>query len=196
MASSSLKNNSEDIEILVSRIKQGDHNSFAKLYENFIDSIFRYVYFRVNKEDVEDIVESVFLKVWENIKKYKKTKKSTFSSWIFRIAHNLVVDYYRSNKIKNTDQLDINAPDYKREHNPIRTTEDVITSDILRESILKLNKSYQDVLIYKFVNNFDNDEISRMLKKSEGSLRILQFRALKALRFELENSGFDLSDFM
>ncbi|MBD3330987.1 sigma-70 family RNA polymerase sigma factor [Candidatus Peregrinibacteria bacterium] len=188
MSSSDLKDRAEEIEALVEKIKKGDQNSYSALYDIFIDPIYRYVYFRVNKSDAEDLTETVFLKVWENIKKYKKGKAS-FSSWIFRIAHNLVVDYYRVNKNKLTSELTINIPDYKREHNPIKVTENLMHQDVLRAAINKLKKNYQEIIILKFINECSNSEISDMLKKSEGSLRILQHRALKALRKELKAMG-------
>ena len=65
MASGDLKNRKEEIEVLVKASQDGDHDAFSKLYDIFIDPIYRYVYFRVNAVDAEDLVETVFLKVWE-----------------------------------------------------------------------------------------------------------------------------------
>lgn len=186
---SNLKERKEEIEALVLEVQEGEHQAFASLYDVFIDPIYRYVYYRVKSEDVDDIVETVFLKVWEHIRKYKREKKASFSAWIFKIAHNAVVDHYRSTKNKETDSLDFAVPDHKREHNPIRVTEDVIDKKILRTAVNKLKKNYRDVIVYKFLNDFSNAEIAEILDRSEGSLRILQFRALKALRNELQQMG-------
>jgi len=191
MVSGDLKNRKEEIEVLVKASQDGDHDAFSELYDIFIDPIYRYVYFRVNAVDAEDLVETVFLKVWENIQKYKKKKKIYFSSWIFKIAHNLVVDYYRSHKDIDSLELNIQIPDQNRQHNPIKSTQNILNQKTLKFAINKLKKSHQQILIYKFINEFSNREIAELLKKSEGSLRILQFRALKALKKELKDIGFE-----
>ena len=191
MAASSLKDRVKEIEALVVKSQKGDHDAFADLYEIFIDPIYRYVFYRVKSFDAEDLVETVFLKVWQNIRQYKPKKKS-FSAWIFRIAHNLVVDYYRAAKSQQIDELSTEIPTNDREHNPIGKAEQSFDQEILKTALSKLKKNYQEIVIYKFINDFSNQEIAEILKKSEGSIRILQFRALKALRRELEEIGVKL----
>ena len=188
MGTTELKNRDQEIERLVLKIQQGDHDAFARLYDIFIDPIYRYVYYRVNQNDAEDLTEVVFLKVWENILQYKK-QKSTFAAWIFRIAHNLVVDHYRATKDRAPDELSPNLPDTDRQHNPVRSAQDTLDKQILKKAMVNLKKQYQEIIIYKFVNDFSNQEIAEILNKSEGSLRILQFRALKALKKELIDMG-------
>ena len=188
MSAVDLKKHRDEIEGLVEEVKEGSHEAFSRIYDLMIDHIYRYVYFRVNKQDAEDITETVFLKVWENIGKYKPVKKQ-FTSWVFRIAHNLVVDYYRTKKDQTVDELKVQIQDYKREHNPIKMAERSINSDLLKEAISNLKKNYQEIIIHKFINELTNREISKILKRSEGSIRILQHRALKALRRELEELG-------
>ncbi|MBT4917236.1 sigma-70 family RNA polymerase sigma factor [Candidatus Peregrinibacteria bacterium] len=195
MAASNLTDKKEEIEALVALIKKGDHDAFAALYDIFIDQIFRYVYYRVRQEDAEDIVETAFLKVWENIGKYNKQKNKSFSAWIFRITHNLVVDYYRASKDREFDELKIDIPTYEREHSPIKNTTRSLDNEILRSAISKLKKNYRDVIIYKFVNELDNAEIADIMSKSEGSLRILQFRALKSLKQIMRDMGMNHADF-
>ncbi|MFA4891282.1 MAG: sigma-70 family RNA polymerase sigma factor [Candidatus Gracilibacteria bacterium] len=179
-----------EIERLVEKAQGGDTEAFASIYDHFVDQIYRYIYFRVPKEDAEDITETVFLKSWEKIRQYKMESKS-FSAWIYRIAHNLVVDTYRFKKDKEVVELTPNIPEYRREHNPIRTTENSLHSDKLKIALSKLKKGYRQVVILKFINELSNTEIAQVLKKSEGSVRILQFRALKALKRELNEIGVD-----
>jgi RNA polymerase sigma-70 factor, ECF subfamily len=183
-----VKKKQEDIEKLVVEVQKGSHTAFSLLYDVFIDQVYRYVFYRVKSGEAEDLVETVFIKIWENINKYKHGK-SNFSAWVFRIAHNVVVDHYRMFKDHEYDELDVNAPDYKREHNPIRTTEGALQQEVLKKALFKLKKQYQEVIIHKFINELSNEEISKILKKSEGSLRILQFRALKALKHILDEMG-------
>jgi RNA polymerase sigma-70 factor, ECF subfamily len=177
------KSNSEHIEELVLRAQKGDTDSFAKLYDTYVDQIYRYVYFRVKHDDALDLTENIFLKVWENIRSYQ-TGKKYFTSWIYKISHNTVVDYYRLSK--NTDPLDLSIPDEKKDIDPIVLTERRINNDNLFKAINKLKKRYQQILILKYINELENSEIAKIMNKSEGSLRILKFRALRALRQVLD----------
>lgn len=175
-----------EIQTLVERTKSGDRDAYATLYERFVDQIYRYVYFRVNQDDAEDIVETVFVKAWENISKYANNG-STFSSWLFRIAHNLVVDHYRHSK--TIEELTEEHQEHRAEYHPKITTERKIEGDLLKEGLKHLKDDYQQFLVLKYINELSNRDISQMLKKSEGSLRILQYRALKALKVVLEDMG-------
>lgn len=177
----------KEIEALVVKSQKGDREAFAKVYDIYVTPIYRYIFYKVKAHNVEDLTEILFLKAWENIRKYKKRKNTTFKSWLFRIAHNLVVDHYRLNREHSSLQEWI--PDNKKEADPTRLAQDSLNSDRLKLAMSKLKKNYQQVLILKFVNDLSNTEVSNVLKKSEGSVRILQFRALKALKLELVDMG-------
>lgn len=183
------KDNKAEIEVLVKLAQKADTDAFSKLYDIFIDPVYRYVYFRVKDLDAEDIVETIFLKVWESIRQYKHKKNSSFSSWIFKIAHNMVIDYYRSLKNKDVQSLDETIVDDTRHHNPLNNINLVIDNENLKIALSNIKKSYRDIIIYKFINELSNAEIAEILEKSEGSLRILQFRALNALKKELTDMG-------
>ena len=180
--------NSEQVEALVLAAQKGETDAFAKIYDHFVDQIYRYVFFKVNKDDALDLTENIFLKVWEKLKSYQKTADSHFSSWLFRIAHNVIVDHYRTRK--ENVALDIDTPDEKRHNDPVFRTERKISQDHLKKAIGKLNKKYQQIILLFYVNELDNSEVARVMKKSEGSLRILKFRALKALKQALEEMNF------
>ncbi len=75
MGGENLNDRKEEIEELVLKVQQGDQDSFAKLYDVFIDPIYRYIFYRVKEADAEDLTENLFLKVWQNIRKYKPEKK-------------------------------------------------------------------------------------------------------------------------
>lgn len=177
----------KEIEALVVKSQKGDQEAFAKIYDTYVTPIYRYIFYKVKAEDVEDLTEILFLKAWENVRKYKKRKNTTFKSWLFRIAHNLVVDHYRLNREHSS--LNPFISDTKKEADPMRLTQDSLNNDKLKLAISKLKKNYQQILILKFINDLSNTEISEILKKSEGSVRILQFRALRALKAELTDMG-------
>lgn len=175
-----------EIENLVAMAKKGDTDAFASLYDMLIAPVYRYIYFKVDKNDVEDLTELVFLRVWENIHQYKK-RKTSFSSWVFRIAHNLVVDHYRLKR--DIMELDTNIQTYERSHNPISKAEDALNHENLKRALSSLKDSYRQVLVLRFLEELSNKEIAEVMKKSEGGLRILQMRALRALRETLKDMG-------
>ena len=82
------------IEKLVAKAQSGDEGSFERLFEHFFPKIDRFIRFRVKEENVEDLVSDVFLRTVQNLKRYQVQPKAKFSSWLFRIAHNLICDQY------------------------------------------------------------------------------------------------------
>lgn len=176
----------EELDNLVRKAQDGGTEAFESLYNAFIDQIYRYIYYRTDREDALDLTETVFLKVWENIKSYKSGRKY-FSAWIYRIAHNVVVDHYRLNK--ETVELSYDLPDEDRENDPLRVAEKSLNNEMLMKAVSKLKKKYQQIIILKYINDLDNREIARIMRRTEGNLRILKFRALRALRQILEDEN-------
>ncbi len=175
------------VEKLVGKAQKGDRSSFNELFEIYFDRIYRYIGFRVSEEDVEDLTGDVFLKFVENIHKYKFIRGASFSAWIFRIAHNRVIDFYRKKKdilgIGFDEDEDFWAvlPDEKE----LKPNEKVLVLDRekeIREVLAKLPVSYREILELKFLEDFSNREISEITGKNEGNIRIIQLRALREMR--------------
>ena len=83
---------------LISRAQKGDAEAYGDLYEHYLDTIYRYIYYRVhNHQDAEDLTETVFLKAWQSLPNYR-IGKTPFVAWIYRIAHNMVIDHHRTRK--------------------------------------------------------------------------------------------------
>ena len=177
----------EEIEQLVLHFQQGEKEAFAKLYDHYVEKIYKYFYFKTSQEEAFDLTETVFLKVWENIKSYKKKKGSSFASWIYRIAHNQLVDYYRFNK--GNAELDESEPDHRHDISPVFLTEQSLSRDNLKSALDRLKSVYREVITLSFLNGLENEEIAQVLKKSEGSLRVLKFRALRELKKVLTEMG-------
>lgn len=171
------------IDQWVEQAKAGDTQAFGKIYDELVKPVYRYVYYRVDKEVAEDITEEAFFKAWKNLKKYKKGKHP-FSAWLYRIAHNLVVDYYRKNKV-TIEAMDDRLADDRQ--TPAQKTNLKLTQMRVRKMIKKLPNNYQQIIVLKYINDLDNKEIATVLNKTEGSVRTLQFRALEKLRGLLEN---------
>lgn len=177
----------KQLEVLVIKSQKGDSEAFAQLYDVYVTPIYRYIFFKVNKKDVEDLTEVLFMKAWENIGKYRKQKNKSFKAWLFRIAHNLVVDHYRLTREHSA--LDPRLRDTKRDNDPMEKADGVLNNENLQLAIGKLKKNYQQMIILKFINELSNEEICKIMKKSEGSVRILQFRALRTLRQIMNDMG-------
>ncbi len=183
------KEKSADIDKLVEKAKKGDADAFARVYDELVKPVYRYIYYRVEESIAEDLTEDTFLKVWQNLKKYKKGK-NPFSSWVFKIAHNLVVDYYRQNK--TTEMIEETIVDTKLESNPHYQADLKLTQIRLRKVIRRLPDNYQEIIILKYINELDNKEIAHAVGKSEGAVRTIQFRALDRLKLLLSEDGENL----
>jgi len=192
---SSKDNKPDELEIqrLVVACQNGETKSFGKIYDSYINAVYRYVYYRVNQEDVEDVVEDVFVRVWENIDKYVPGEHP-FSSWLFRIAHNLVVDHYR--KTRKHISLRENLPKHviQSDDDPADWASTKLNQAFVREALVELKESYQQILVLKYLSGFSNKEIADIIDLNEGNVRILQYRALKALRQILEERGLYRND--
>jgi len=177
----------KEIDALVIRSQGGDSAAFAEIYDIFVQKVYRYIFFKINNDDdALDLTESVFLKVWQSIRSYKKGKYN-FSAWLFRIAHNLVVDHYRLHKVHAP--LDYNLEDKKQHSDPRNAVEQSIGRDNLRSALLRLKDSYRQILVLRYINELENEEIARIMKKSEGSLRVLKHRALHDLKRVFKEMG-------
>ncbi len=175
-----------EIELLIRAAKKGDAEAFGEIYDKFVVSIYRYIYYRVSKSEAEDLTETVFLRAWGKCKSYSKQKGNSFNSWIFRIAHNVVVDHYRANSKNATVELTEDIPLEKKEVDPIRNLENKFEQQQLVLALRQLPEQQQQVVILKFVNEMKNEEIAEIIKKSVGAVRVIQFRALNRLKALLE----------
>jgi len=184
----SKKNADKDLGRLVDLAQNGDTEAFGKIYDALVKPIYRYVYYRVDKHIAEDITEETFLKAWQNLSKYK-AGKHPFSAWVFKIAHNLVCDYYRKNQ--TLTEIDENYADEEKDTHPSHQLNLKLNEVKLRKAINKLPENYQQVILLKYINEEDNAVIAKVIGKSEGAVRTIQFRALEKLRNLLEEKRHD-----
>ena len=172
---------------LVARSIKGDAEAFGDLYERYMLSIYRYMYARVGEvREAEDLTETVFIKVWQALPKFKLGKAS-FRTWLYRVAHNLLVDHFRTQK----QELELPADGFLEASSPL-PEEQVIEmerSEYLGSIIRRLNPQYQQILTLRFINEMSHEETAQIMDRSKGAVRVLQHRALKALQEQLAQSG-------
>ena len=172
----------DEIRNLVERAKKYDSEAFGKLYDLYFDQIYAYVFYRVGLTgEAEDLSEQVFLKALEAIKSFD-WRGIPFSAWLFRIAHNLVIDQYRRNCKMTNIPVDEIAPIASETEGPEDLTMDNFVAEELYLAISQLTEDQQQVIILKFFSNLSNPGIAQFLDKPVGAVKSLQHRALVSLR--------------
>ncbi|MFH1187661.1 MAG: RNA polymerase sigma factor [bacterium] len=167
-----------------------DPDAFAKVYDIYVDKIYRYVYFKVSSvHEAQDITSEVFLKTWEYLLKGEK-KVENMEALFYRIARNLVIDFYRRKEHKDLSSGDVesikeNAQD-KGLNEIYRNLDIKFKTQEVFEALEKLNDLYREIIILKYVNQFSTKEISKIINKSRGATRVLAHRALEVLKRLLE----------
>ncbi len=169
------------VEKLVIQAVDGSTDAFGELYTLFVEKIYRYVLYHVkNKAVTEDITGEVFLKAWRAISSCKGREYS-FSAWLYRIAHNQLVDEIREKQRSPFLRLE----DAESIRDSRSSVEEYSEQQELLGVIDCLPSNQRRVVILKFIEGFDNREIARTMGKREGAIRALQMRALATLRKEL-----------
>ena len=174
-------NDQSKILKLVESAAGGDFEAFGELYSIYIAPIYRYVFYQVkDKMTAEDITEEVFVKAWRAIGSCKG-RGQTFSPWLYRIAHNHLIDDFR----RRRKQLSIEVEMVVKVSTPELEVEGGLERQELLGVITCLPQNQRQVIILKFIEGLDNREIGQIMGKSQGAIRILQMRALATLRREL-----------
>ncbi len=169
------------VEKLVIQAVKGNTDAFGELYTLFAEKIYRYVFYQINsKTATEDITGEVFIKAWGAIKSCKGREKS-FSSWLYRIAHNQIVDEIRKRQRRPSLELE----DIESLSDPKNSVEECLEQQELLRVIDRLPSNQGRVIILKFIEGLDNGEIALIMGKREGTIRVLQMRALAKLKKEL-----------
>ena len=171
-------------EDLVRRAQRREPEAFGQLYEEHFDRIYRYVILRVrNQAEAEDITQQVFLKALENIGSYR-WRGMPFASWLFRIAHNLVVDHWKK---KSREKVAAVAPEEIDEmaaspNDPAALAE--LSFDIrqLAAACEQLTDGQREIVSLRFAGGLSVAEAAKVMGKSEGAVKVLQHAALVKLR--------------
>jgi|ETNmetMinimDraft_13_1059891.scaffolds.fasta_scaffold154371_1 RNA polymerase sigma-70 factor (ECF subfamily) len=165
---------------VVEQAKKGEQSAFAQIYEENFDRIYRYIIVRIrNQAEAEDLTEQVFLKALESIRSYK-WKGTPFSAWLYRIAHNQVVDWQR--KMSKRQNLPLSDVIVGGGVDTASVAELNLTMDDLRIAITKITDLQRQVIVLRFTSGLSIAETAKSLGKSDGAVKALQHSALVALR--------------
>ena len=170
------------IQELVTKAKQGDKDAFGAIYDALGKPVFNFLFARIrNREAAEDLLQTVFLKVWNNLAGYQSKRTAKFSTWLFQIANYTLIDHWRTRKetvdltvIENLSDFAADPKLYEK-------------YDYLYSAIKLLPQEYQTIIQLRFQQDLSVSEVANIMDKSEVSIRVLQHRAIKLLRTKLSN---------
>jgi len=173
-----------DAEILrlIKAAQRFERRAFDELYNLYADKLYRFIYFRVDDESLaEDLVAEVFLRVLNRIGDFQGMTTASFSAWLYRIARNLLTDYYRRRSKEETVAFDHTSTMPDPEASPADEAEKRQAHQALHRAIAHLTPDQQQVILFKFFEGMGNAQVAEILGKTEGSVKSLQHRALAAL---------------
>lgn len=170
---------------IVAKAIAGDDSALTTIYETFQPKIQRFLYYRVGDPlAAEDLTTEVFLRVIEKIPKYR-IKDVPLQAWIFQIARNLAVDYFRRQSIRSHLELDPTLP--ANGDGPDTQVARQLAGEHLKAALGQLTDGQSDVLTLRFISGLSIAETAQTLNKSESAVKALQARGLEALHRVLSN---------
>jgi len=170
----------QDEQALVRRTQDGDKDAFAELYEAYFDRVYRYVVVRIgNRAEAEDMTQQVFVKAYKSIPSFK-WKGAPFSAWLFRIAHNLVVDFHRKESRRPTVPLEESL--VASEDDLQKTVERQLDVERVMQAARRLTAAQREVISLRFAGGLAIAEVARAMGRSEGAVKALQHSAIASLR--------------
>jgi RNA polymerase sigma-70 factor, ECF subfamily len=180
------RESTDHIRKLVERAQKGDRGALEELYLIHFDRIYSYLHMTVgNRHDAEDLTTQTFLKMLESIGRFR-WQAAPFSAWLFRIAHNLSMDHFRSRRRWQPEE-EVPEPLGSEEPSAEMEAMQSIGRQSMLELIDTLSPEQQQVLTLKFVFNFPNADVAKILDKTEGAIKSLQHRALASLQKQIQD---------
>lgn len=175
-------------EQIVAKVQNGDKEAFGEVMTRYQDRLYGYLRNLTNQkqEEVEDLVEEVLVATYINLQSFDTKKK--FSSWIFRVAHNKAIDYFKKKKIRTNDLGDSEEM-WGDNHKLIEEAEiDLDRTKMINKVVEELDFKYREVIILYYYEDKNYEEISDILRISNSNVGVLLYRAKKILKELLEES--------
>jgi len=166
---------------IIERAVRGESSAFGELYDHYHPKIYRFVLFKVSqREEAEDLTHEIFISAWQSMRTYRDFG-FPFSSWLYQIARNRIIDHYRTKKPQTPlEEMD---PEYfvAPAMAPVML-EGKMEMERVRKALSRLKTEYQDVVIMRFIEELSLKETAAALGKTEGAVKLMQHRAMKALQ--------------
>ena len=170
-----------NLDELALRAKAGDEEAFSALYSELLTPVYRFVYFRVpRQQDAEDLTSEIFFRVLRGLPNFQQRAGVPFAAWVFRLARNAVIDFHRAKK--EVVEIPEDTPELRTTgHTPARA-ESALEHQRLRKALDKLPPTQGLVVSLSYLAERSTAEIANMLGRSETAVRLLRFRGLARLR--------------
>jgi RNA polymerase sigma-70 factor (ECF subfamily) len=172
-----------EIRGLVKKAQDGDSQAFGQIYDTYAKRVHNFLFSKIqHTETCEDMVHTVFLKAWTNLKSYKPQANAKFSTWLFQIANYTLIDHWRTRKptveLIEVENLALFAEDPKLYEE----------YSYLWKALESLPRNYQTVLDLRFKQDMTVEETAAIMNKTSVGIRVLQHRAFKALKTKLQGN--------
>jgi len=169
-------------EQIIKECQAGNLDDFGSIYDDFFDKIYRFIYYKTHhKQTAEDLTSKTFIKALENIKSFD-FKKGLFSSWIYKIARNNVIDHYRTKK----NDLDISDIwDLGKSNNFDKDMDNKEKLEQVSEYLKELKPEQREIVIMRVWDGLSYKEISEIIDKTEANCKMIFFRTMSKLREEI-----------
>ncbi len=169
----------ERIDALVLEVQSGNEDAFRELFDLLFPRVYRYVSYKIDRQDVDDLVSDIFLRLWAKIGEYHKGT-SRFEAWVFTIAYRMIIDYYRKQKdLISLDEVEYELSGDESQEISVGTK---LSEEHLRAVVEQLPHKYAQPIMLRFFAELEYVEIADVLGLTEGNVRILLFRGLRKLR--------------
>jgi RNA polymerase sigma-70 factor (ECF subfamily) len=173
---------------LILAAQRGDEQALGRLYDAYVDRIYRYILYRVNdSETAEDLTSDVFLRVVEGLPTYQD-RDVPFLAWLYRIAHARLIDHYRQTTRRGPHQ-DIESVNVHLDDDLDGVLMTTYHQDKVREAMRSLTAEQQQVIVLRFMEGNNLQETADALGKTVGAVKVMQHRALESLSRALIKQG-------
>lgn len=169
----------EQLKNALKLAQDGDRSSFGDIYDHFAEKLYRFIYFRVShKEVAEDVLSDTFVKAWQKV--HQINSSGALGGWLYQIAKNNIVDYYRLKKdLVPLEEITDDLPDAI---DPIDSASLGLQQKKILDVMNELTEEQQQVIRYKFFEDLSTEETAYVMGKTEGSIRVIQHRAIARLK--------------
>jgi len=166
---------------LVERAQEGDGDAFGRLYDAYVDTVYRYIYYRVSSKALaEDLTQETFLRALRRISTFTWQGRD-FGAWLVTIARNLVADHFKSSRhrleVPTGEMLDSD----QHEPSPEESVLAYLSNRALLDAVKQLNAQQQECVTLRFLHGLSVAETAQIMGKNDGAIKTLQYRAIRTL---------------
>lgn len=172
----------DELSNLIDRAQKGDKDAYGQIYKLFYKRIYRYCQFNINRIEIaQDICQETFLRAWKSLSNFSQ-RSGSFQAYLFKIAHNLIIDWSRKKKEVSLNKYEEPAPDVL--HEDLEKQERV---QKVKTALSKLDGQEQQIVILRYFEEMTTAEVAKVTGIREGATRVRIHRILKKLKGLIEN---------